>query len=681
MGKMSAMSVPKCSTWQCENDAVKLVLCHDVVEAGSYVSSTLYGDVAKNQELAADFAVFSKLLKEKGVEMVNIKDLVSIDAPDSLMTKLIKCEVLDKSITTKEVDDFKSLIIRGMSADKKAHATTHIIKFKLVRGIDNAVMAQSYTITPVVDLLDSRLQIVTPAGIVLSGAEEQPEKVRILSHAFTKMGLPIILSLPSPLKLHGGDYIPAGPELCFIGTGLNTDNATVRYMLAKKVFGASRVAVVRDLFDRSEERGNLDAVFKIIDKDTVIMLDSIIGAENPKRRLVSEYTLHKNKYEMSRMDVELSKYLEELGFNIIRLPESLYGNGIGIVNIGEGHLIVNNPELATLITSESGFKGKVEVIDCKWDSAMYRTLMKSTLVFRHTTPTAHHTFPKVHGYKRPWAPKLGGEGAKPSQTTNQVLMVSPVGFCTNPQTAEDNHFMNKSEMSPYEIEKKALVEFSGVVAELTKAGVTPVIFANERWYNTPDAVFPNNWFSTHAPTETNTGESTVVFYPMKTESRRKERREYIISEMQQVYSRELSLAQWEYSDFPQFLESTGVLIMDRVNMVCYMALSQRANKQIAETWAERLGYKMIMFHATDAFGNPIYHTNVLMSVGTKVAVICLESIEDKDEKEKVISTLSRTHEIVDITRAQMGELCGNVLEVHGEPHKNRIMCMSTRAYN
>jgi len=224
----------------------------------------------------------------------------------------------------------------------------------------------------------------------------------------------------------------------------------------------------------------------------------------------------------------------------------------------------------------------------------------------------------------------------------------------------------------------ALQEFSALTRAFANEGIKIVLFSSERFHMTPDAVFPNNWFSTHTIPETK--EPTVVFYPMKTISRRNERRQNIVSELQAAYPREYSFVQWETADFPHFLESTGVLIKDRARKIAYAALSQRCYSKIAATWASKLGYQMVFFHASDLQGRPIYHTNVMMSVGTSVAVVCLESIENLEERKNVVDTLSKSHEIVTITREQTNEFCGNVLEVRN--HKGeKLMTMSSRAYD
>jgi len=168
---------------------------------------------------------------------------------------------------------------------------------------------------------------------------------------------------------------------------------------------------------------------------------------------------------------------------------------------------------------------------------------------------------------------------------------------------------------------------------------------------------------------------------MKTISRRAERRHNLISELQNVYERELSFTQWEFSDFPHFLESTGVLVLDRIRKVAYASLSERCYERIAHVWAQRMGYQLCLFHSIDIQGRPTYHTNVMMAVGTSLAVVCLESVENSKEKESLEGHLNKAGlHILPITREQMNNFCGNCIELKGNGG-NKVMCMSERAYS
>ena len=281
--------------------------------------------------------------------------------------------------------------------------------------------------------------------------------------------------------------------------------------------------------------------------------------------------------------------------------------------------------------------------------------------------------------------KTMAEAEGPSQSTNEVLMVAPTAFRFNELAAEDNAFMNvEREDATQSIRSHILREYARLYSELTdSAGVTIRLFQHGEKHNAPDSCFPNNWFSTHAASEADggVGISTLVYYPMKCENRRRERREDIKAVLEQVigYDRVVDLSSAEEEG--RYLEGTGALVLDRVHGVAYVALSERADASLAEKWVELLGYKeLVAFRSVDAHGCTVYHTNVMMAVGTSVAVVCLESVVDVEERRRLTERLSATHEILDITFEQMGALCGNVLEVRnaaGMP----VMAMSTRAYD
>ncbi|KAL4451603.1 hypothetical protein ABPG75_007265 [Micractinium tetrahymenae] len=275
-----------------------------------------------------------------------------------------------------------------------------------------------------------------------------------------------------------------------------------------------------------------------------------------------------------------------------------------------------------------------------------------------------------------------------------VLMVAPTAFVFNDQAAQDNTFMNSAVNSfdqpgvatgqpPLSVTRRVLREFAGLHHELTEvAGVKVNLFQHSLSHGTPDAVFPNNWFSTHPAGEAAGGvkRDTLVFYPMKCPNRQAERRGDIKEVLQHWgYSNTVDMSGAEKEG--QYFEGTGVLVIDRINGVAYVALSERADRSLAEEWVHQLGYRdLVTFTSTDSGGGTVYHTNVMMAIGTDVAVVCLESVGDEAERRNLQQKLSKTHTIVDITREQMAALCGNVLELEdgrGLP----VLAMSTRAYN
>eukprot|EP00294_Goniomonas_avonlea_P016518 CAMPEP_0114565278 /NCGR_PEP_ID=MMETSP0114-20121206/14218_1 /TAXON_ID=31324 /ORGANISM="Goniomonas sp, Strain m" /LENGTH=319 /DNA_ID=CAMNT_0001751501 /DNA_START=111 /DNA_END=1067 /DNA_ORIENTATION=- len=267
----------------------------------------------------------------------------------------------------------------------------------------------------------------------------------------------------------------------------------------------------------------------------------------------------------------------------------------------------------------------------------------------------------------------------PRQTTDRVLMVAPTSFYQNLQTKDDNYFMQNIHWTKQKIQTEALKEYSCLVDGLNKAGVRVLLVDHRPYHGIPDAVFPNNWFSTHPETECD-GKSTLILYPMKAPNRRKERRPDIVGLIESQYARVLSLT--DYEQFDKFLEGTGVLVLDRVHKIAYVALSERAHQHVAREWCRKMGYNsVITFSATDPDGRPIYHTNVMMCVGTSVAIVCTEAIASQEERDKVVTSLQGTgHTVVAISRKQLYSFCGNCIELSGS-HGKRIMTMSSAAYS
>jgi hypothetical protein len=283
------------------------------------------------------------------------------------------------------------------------------------------------------------------------------------------------------------------------------------------------------------------------------------------------------------------------------------------------------------------------------------------------------------------AAAAAGAAAPRKQSTNEVLMVAPTAFVFNAQAAQDNSFMNTAtgEALGEPVTRRVLKEFAGLYEVLAeRAGVKVNLFQHSLDHGTPDACFPNNWFSTHAAGEGagGVGASTLVYYPMKCPNRQAERRPDIKGVLAHLgYDRVVDLSGEEAGG--RYFEGTGVLVLDRPGGVAYVALSERAHPGLAARWAEEVGYnEVVTFHSSDAAGAPVYHTNVMMAVGTGAAVVCLESVADDAERRHLAERLGRRHEVVDITRAQMAALCGNVLELEdgrGLP----VLAMSSRAYH
>ena len=258
-----------------------------------------------------------------------------------------------------------------------------------------------------------------------------------------------------------------------------------------------------------------------------------------------------------------------------------------------------------------------------------------------------------------------------SQLASSVLMIRPARFESNPLTAESNKFQGKTSASPAEQHSAALQEFDGLVASLRDKGINVVVVDDTAEPHTPDSIFPNNWVSFHA-------DGTVVLYPMEAANRRTERRRDIIDSLAREkgfhVSRIIDLTAHEHRG--QYLEGTGSLVLDRPHRIAYACLSSRTDLDVLGDFAQQLDYEIVAFDAVDKDGFPVYHTNVLMSVGENLAVICDESIARHEQREAVMQSLqSSGHEVVSLTYAQMEAFAGNMLELRAESGL-RLIAMS-----
>jgi hypothetical protein len=259
------------------------------------------------------------------------------------------------------------------------------------------------------------------------------------------------------------------------------------------------------------------------------------------------------------------------------------------------------------------------------------------------------------------------------QSTNNILMIRPVSFGFNEQTAESNAFQTRS-ADQQQVQAKALTEFDGLVQTLRANDVNVTVIDDTAQPHTPDAIFPNNWVSFHADGE-------VFLYPMQAANRRLERREDIIRKLGDNFNVKHVIDLSRFERESKFLEGTGSMVLDRGNKIAYACPSPRTDENVMATFCKQTGYNAVTFHAVDQNGLAIYHTNVLMCVGTNFAVICLDSISDTFEKEEVTNSLKTTgKQIVDISFDQMNHFAGNMLEVKNNKG-DTLVVMSQSAYN
>lgn len=257
-------------------------------------------------------------------------------------------------------------------------------------------------------------------------------------------------------------------------------------------------------------------------------------------------------------------------------------------------------------------------------------------------------------------------------------MIRPVQFRLNEQTAVNNYFQAESHLDPDTLNRKAQREFDGLVQALRNRGIDVIVISDSENSDTPDSIFPNNWVSFHA-------DGTVVVYPMFAENRRKERREDVFTELEAKgfhISQILDYTSAERDN--KFLEGTGSLVMDRVHKKVYCALSDRASEELVMEFCEEFNCLPLIFTACQTVEGarlPIYHTNVMMCLGENLAVVCLESIDDKKERKAVEQSLrSDGLEIIPISEDQMHQFAGNMIQLKGKGDQ-RFMVMSSAAYH
>uniref|UniRef100_A0A7S4CSE2 Arginine deiminase n=1 Tax=Eutreptiella gymnastica TaxID=73025 RepID=A0A7S4CSE2_9EUGL len=583
-----------------------------------------------------------------------------------------------------------------MSTEYKRKAVEQLDTFDLIDAIitrpsltlekstrNTPLTSTAYNFSPLTNLVFTRdQQVVTAKGVVLSQlySKQRAPEVHLIQFCLEKLGIPILGQIPPPGKLEGGDFLPAGKDLCFIGLGIRTNSRAIAHMLHNQWFGTERVAVVKDLLDRKQLRMHLDCVFNIAGDDVCVLMDSIIGDKSSAYRLVDEYTLVEGEYRKTQENVEFGAYLNSVGYHIIPVTDRMHNNyGVNFINCGNSRLITTDAETADHISKSPCFNGSIDNIDFQEITKLYGALHCSTQVFREGR---NRTMPKPPRASDPLmlATQLSSSPAATlppvRQTTNWCLVVAPTYFAQNPETFQDNAFMQTKAaqtMTSLEIVEQACTAFAALYSALKSNGVNVKLFHHEAYHDTPDAVFPNNWFSTHSDS------SSLVLYPMKYPSRQRERRGSMMHFLKGQYSNVVDMTSHEDDEdaaVTKALEGTGAMVLDRVNKVAFCALSQRADSSVLEEWCNRLGYKPVTFETKEA----IYHTNVMMSIGTSMAVVCADSIVDGD-RARVLGELKKCGKmIIKASEEQMAAFLCNCIELRNNDDQ-KLLFMSEEANN
>lgn len=539
---------------------------------------------------------------------------------------------------------------------------------------NNTEFKASYVEAPLMNLYFCRDQMITTArGIVIANlnSPQRAPETEIMKFVLNKLGIEPIYEVTGEGRLEGGDYFSAG-DVAMIGQGLRTNPEGVRQLLDNQVFGVPRVAVVKDSWKNQEEM-HLDTYFNIIAPKLAVLVD--MRMDLPGRPAVTNFTTLVDVYELQDgayvkiiSDRNFQDYLEDdLGYTVIpasRLDQNLYA-----INF----LTTRANRIMAIDGASQAYKDALKQagVDATW---MDFSALTSGYGAAHCTT-------QVICREKPEGDVISAPAVVDAsqQTTDTVVMISPDEFGFNAETAESNTFQHER-AGTKDVHDAAMAEFDAMVKKLESVGVSVIKLPNQPDKHTPDAVFPNNWFSVH---KMNDGHRALVLYPMLAPVRRDERQPALLLQelkrsgkgVQEV----IDLSPFENEG--AFLEGTGSMVLDRPQRVIFAVLSPRTHRSVLEVLASRLGYQLVMFHSVDAAGKPIYHTNVMMGMGKDFCVICLDSIVNSDERQQVVEELQRLGKtIIPISLEQVNNMCGNVIELQ-RAGGTRILLMSQTAFD
>jgi hypothetical protein len=254
----------------------------------------------------------------------------------------------------------------------------------------------------------------------------------------------------------------------------------------------------------------------------------------------------------------------------------------------------------------------------------------------------------------------------------EILMVRPYQFYFNQQTAANNFFQSNIHIE--NANALAIAEFDAMVEQLRAHQINVKVVQDTKDPSTPDAIFPNNWISTHAG-------GTLCLYPMFAENRRAERKSSVIEFLQANYKIENVLDLTDLEKEGKFLEGTGSMVLNHQDKIAYGCISERLDKEAFSYWCDKMQFKPISFKAVDDKAQPIYHTNVMMCMGDQFVVICLDSISNEQERQMLLDSFGQTKkEVIEISHDQLNHFAGNMLQVFDMNEKPHLI-MSEQAYS
>lgn len=373
---------------------------------GLHPRASLYEKPVNLEEAKRAHAEFRRVMRDKGVRVLTVREILAYGASDHVGARM-ELEDLAMNALTYAVapgaslegasaetlryfsDEYKRHVLERMSVSQlidtvMMHPTVHLTPTDRDTGLQSA-----YAIEPLSNLVYTRDQQITTAKGVVMGRLRSPQRgleVALMRFCFDKLGVPVEGEVAAPGYLEGGDFVPVSRDLCMLGVGLRSNAEAAKQLMDRDLLGTRRFAVVRDDFERHQDRMHLDCVFAVVSDRCCIMLDEMMGEQSPTRRMVDEYAKQPDgAYALVRADVELSRYMADNGFQIIPIKgahQLLYA--CNVLNLGNERIISVHLETARQIVASPHFHGDVQYLDYSPITSMYGAVHCSSQVIKRT---------------------------------------------------------------------------------------------------------------------------------------------------------------------------------------------------------------------------------------------------------------------------------------------------------
>lgn len=400
-----------------DDEAKVVVVCEPGLQKSMgalHPAAALYERFVNIESSISEHAAFRNTLRDKGIKVLTVREILRhglenlrcrIDLEDLAMEMLTykadsshsgsvaepttpKTQAkMDRSISDHVSDEYKRKVLENMGPDQLIDVILTKPTVTVKPSFRDTGVTAHYEFQPLSNLIFTRdQQITTAKGIVMASlrSPQRQNEIKVMKFCFQKLGINVLGQVDQPGYLEGGDFFPAGEDLCFIGVGLRSNEAAVKQLMEKDYFGTKRVAIVKDTFEKDQDRMHLDCVFSILSQDCVLMLEDMMGEESPTRRLVDEYAVGSDgKYALTKENIEFSRYLGEEGYKIISVTaEEQLQYACNVVNLGKSRILSCHAPTARKICRSAHFNGTVEYLDYSAITAMYGALHCSTQIVK-----------------------------------------------------------------------------------------------------------------------------------------------------------------------------------------------------------------------------------------------------------------------------------------------------------